>query len=201
MKQTRERIFPKEMKATNGMLLEHVARYDFAKAYVHGRVLDIACGSGYGSVSVLEMQPNVAEYVGVDISEEAIEYAKVNYPHSKASYFIGDALNLKLKEQIGIFDTIISYETIEHFYGDQLFIENLYNLLKPGGTLLISTPFGRGVGQPCSTPYHVHQYKEEEFIALLNPFKTVIMYHQIGKRIEIPRVGQKYYLMLAVCKK
>lgn len=44
-----ERIIPKLMKPMNGMLLEHIARYYFATPYVRGRVLDIACGTGYGS--------------------------------------------------------------------------------------------------------------------------------------------------------
>lgn len=43
-----ERVIPYLMSPMNGLLLEHIARYQFAIDYVQGRALDIACGVGYG---------------------------------------------------------------------------------------------------------------------------------------------------------
>ncbi|MCC5912123.1 MAG: class I SAM-dependent methyltransferase [Clostridiaceae bacterium] len=201
MEYTRERVIPKLMNPKNGMLIEHIVRYEFAKSFCQGRVLDIACGSGYGSEILLKANPKVDELVGIDLSKEAIEYAKEHYAFLETSYYVDDALNKNLHKTYGTFDTIVSFETIEHFEGDHQFVENLYNLLKPDGTLIISTPFGRGKNQPCKSPFHVYQYTEEEFIHVLKPFKKITMYHQIDTRIEIPKEGQKYYLMVAVCKK
>ncbi|KAB3527308.1 class I SAM-dependent methyltransferase [Alkaliphilus serpentinus] len=201
MKLTGERVIPKVMSPKNGMLLEHIARYEFSKKYCKGRVLDIACGVGYGSEILLKNNPNIDELVGIDLCADSIKYAMDHYNFHKTVYYVDNALNPKLKNKYGTFDTILSFETIEHFEGDKRFIQNLYDLLKPDGTLIISTPFGRGKGQPCSCPYHVYQYTEEEFLEVLKPFRNVVMYHQIDEIIEIPKKDFKYYLMVVVCKK
>ena len=201
MNYTGERVIPALMKPKNGMLIEHIARYEFAKDFCKGRVLDIACGVGYGSEILLKQNPNIDKLIGIDIDKESIDYAKANYSFIETSYYVDDALNPELSEKYGTFDAIISFETIEHFHGDNIFIKNLYNLLKPDGTLIISTPFGRGKNEPCASPYHVYQYTETEFLEVLNPFKSITMYHQIDKTIEIPKKDLKYYLMVAVCKK
>ncbi|MBM7614812.1 class I SAM-dependent methyltransferase [Alkaliphilus hydrothermalis] len=201
MNYTGERVIPFEMNPKSGILMEHIARYEFARQFCKGRVLDIACGVGYGSDILLEEKPNITEYIGIDSSIESINYAKEHYPYLKTSYFVEDALNENLHQKYGTFDTIVSFETIEHFEGDNIFINNLYNLLKPDGTLIISTPFGRGKDHPCSCPYHVYQYTEEEFVKVLKTFSNITMYHQIDDVIEIPKPDFKYYLMVAVCQK
>ncbi|RKD31390.1 class I SAM-dependent methyltransferase [Thermohalobacter berrensis] len=201
MEYTGERVIPELMNPKNGLLIEHIARYKFAKKFAKGRVLDIACGVGYGSEILLEDNREIKEIVGIDICKDTIEYAKKHYNFPQTSYFCDDALNTRLHEIYGTFDTIISFETIEHFRGDEIFINNLYNLLKPNGTLIISTPFGRGKNYPCSCPFHVYQYTEEEFLEILKPFNEITMYHQVDTTIEIPKKDKKYYLMVAVCRK
>ena len=200
MKLTGERVIPKLMKPKNGMLLEHVARYEFAKDFCKGRTLDIACGVGYGS-DVLLKNEQISELVGIDLDESSIEYAKNHYSNSKTKYYVDDCLNPELHKKYGTFDTIVSFETIEHFHGDEIFVNNLYNMLRDDGTLIISTPFGRGKNEPCSCPWHVYQYTEEEFWDILKPFRNITMYHQVDQTIEIPKKDIKYYLMVAVCQK
>ncbi|ARE86581.1 class I SAM-dependent methyltransferase [Clostridium formicaceticum] len=201
MEYTGERIIPKLMNPKNGLVIEHIARYAFANEFCKGRVLDIACGSGYGSEILLTDNDKITKLVGIDISTESIAYAKQHYSFPQTSYYTDNALNKDLHTIYGTFDTIISFETIEHFEGDEIFVQNLYNLLKPNGTLIISTPFGRGKDHPCSCPFHVFQYTEEEFLEVLKPFQQIAMYHQIDSTIELPKEDQKYYLMVAVCKK
>jgi 2-polyprenyl-3-methyl-5-hydroxy-6-metoxy-1,4-benzoquinol methylase len=203
MELTQERVIPKQMNPKNGMLIEHLERYKFAAAFASGRVLDIACGAGYGSELLLEGSKRgaIKEIVGADIDEIALEYAKENYTFDNVTYRVADALSPKLKEELGSFDAIVSFETIEHFEGDEVFLKNIYDMLKPGGVAIISTPFGRGKDQPCKNPYHVYQYREEEFLEVLSIFDEVEMYHQRDSEIEIPLEGKKYYLMVAVCRK
>ena len=50
---TEERVIPKKMHPNNGLLVEHLARYKFASQYAKGRVLDLACGVGYGAEVLL----------------------------------------------------------------------------------------------------------------------------------------------------
>ncbi len=203
MQYTGERVIPEVMNPKNGHLLEHVARYEFAKSYCRGRVLDIACGVGYGIDILLDgpQEEKITEIVGLDVCQESIEYAKHMYGFLKATFYQQDISEENLYKKYGTFDTIISMETIEHLQDDYGFIDNLTKLLKDDGTLIISTPFGRGRGKPCGCPFHLHQYVEEEFLELLKPFKKVIMYHQIDETIEIPQADKKYYLMVAVCEK
>lgn len=198
---TEERVIPKAMNPKNGILMEHIARYEFAKQFVRGRVLDLSCGVGY-AVPILmgdSKKPVLKEYVGVDIDRKTIEYARKNYSHPKASFVVGDVCDPGLYCHLGLFDSIVSFETIEHLEEDYDFIKNIITLLKPGGVALISTPFGRGRGIKCSNPYHVHQCTEEEFKHLLSPFWHIRMYHQLDECIEDPVPGKKYYLMVAVC--
>lgn len=199
---TGERIIPKGMKPTNGMLLEHLARYYFATPYVKGRVLDIACGTGYGChMAAKERKREVTEIVGVDRDPETIRYAGQEYNHQKVRYVQGDALDPELPGQLGLFDTILSFETIEHVEDDRLFMDQLYAMLKPGGILVLSSPFGRGRGMPTSEPFHVHQLTPEEFEGLFGRFAEVEIYYQRGLTFEKPRDGVRYFIGVAVCTK
>lgn len=202
LEDTGERMIPKNMKILNGSLLEHVARYYFSTPYVHGRVLDIACGTGYGGQMVAKDRKHVIEeIIGVDINEDTLKYAKQHYYHPLLKFIKGDASDPMLPQKLGTFDTILSFETIEHVADDLLFIKNLYNLLKPGGRLVISTPFGEGRGIPCGQPFHVHQLTKEEFANLFTDFSEVEIYYQRGVTIEPPREGVHYPIGVAVCQK
>jgi 2-polyprenyl-3-methyl-5-hydroxy-6-metoxy-1,4-benzoquinol methylase len=201
MKLTGERVIPKLMASDNGLLIEHIKRYEFASKFASGIVLDIACGSGYGTEILLhnDREGAIQHIIGVDNDEATIEYAKANYHNEKVNFLVNDAASANLCAELGCFDTIVSFETLEHLEQDVAFVKNLERLLRPSGTLVISTPFGRGRGIPCSNPYHMWQYKEEEFLQLLNQFKNIDLYYQRNETIEKPVEGKKYYLMIAVC--
>lgn len=199
---TGERIIPKLLKPTNGMLLEHIARYYFATPYVRGRVLDIACGTGYGSHMVAkERKRELTELIAVDIDDDTLYYANREYNHQKITYLKGNAVDPELPQQLGMFDTILSFETIEHVEDDLLFMDNLDRMLKPGGTLVLSSPFGRGRGMQTSEPFHVHQLTPTEFEELFVRFSHVEIYYQRGVTFEKPRDGVRYFIGMAVCTK
>lgn len=199
---TGERIIPKRMKPMNGMLLEHLARYYFAAPYAAGRVLDIACGTGYGCHMIAkERKREVTELIGVDVDEETVAYASREYHHQKVIYLQGDAVDPELPDRLGLFDTILSFETIEHLHDDAAFMDNVYRMLKPGGVLVVSSPFGRGRGMPTSEPFHVHQLTPEQFAELFVRFDDVDMYYQRGVTFEKPREGIRYFIGVAVCRK
>jgi 2-polyprenyl-3-methyl-5-hydroxy-6-metoxy-1,4-benzoquinol methylase len=190
------------MKMMNGMLLEHIARYYFALPYIKGRVLDIACGTGYGCHLVAkDRKREVTEIVGVDIDAETIKYAIKEYHHQKVTYIQGDALDPLLPENLGMFDTILSFETVEHVEDDLTFMDHLYQMLKPGGMLVLSSPFGRGRGMPTSEPFHVHQLTPEEFEALFERFSSVEIFYQRGPTFEKMRENVRYFIGVAVCVK
>lgn len=207
LKDTGERIIPEYMKPENGMLLEHLARYYFSMPYVTGRVLDIACGSGYGSkLAAKSRKKQISEVIGVDRDEKTIQYAKGAQYHPKVTFLREDALQPDLIERIGTFDTILSFETIEHVPDDREFLDQMVRLLRPGGTLVLSTPFGQGRKEPSGTPFHCFQLTEAEFTSLFQEerfnFSHVDFYYQFGVSFDHDkREGVHYPLGIAVCTK
>ncbi|WP_067728815.1 class I SAM-dependent methyltransferase [Oceanobacillus damuensis] len=206
LKDTGERVIPEKMKITNGLLLEHIARYHFASEYVQGRVLDFASGSGYGSHIIAKLCKNrIQEVIGIDNEKEAVDYAKLTYYHPLSTYLKGDVTDPGLPEKLGTFDTILSFETIEHVRDEERFLSNIYKMLKPGGTLILSTPFGKGRGKPCGSPFHIHQLTVKEFKNLFTGFSytTTSFFFQKGVLIEpaIPDTNKHYPLGIAVCRK
>jgi 2-polyprenyl-3-methyl-5-hydroxy-6-metoxy-1,4-benzoquinol methylase len=204
MKKTEERIWPDEMDAMNGMLLEHIARYQFAIHYAKGRVLDIACGSGFGTQIIAKAaKKRLMEVVGVDRDAETIVYAKGRYYHPLVTFETHNATDPMLPEKLGMFDCIFSFETIEHLQEETVYLDHLYAMLKPGGTLVVSTPFGHGRGQPTLREFHVHQLTEQEFFSTFSRYEMVECYYQRGVLVEpVPgREGRHYPIGIVVCTK
>jgi SAM-dependent methyltransferase len=135
----------------------HKARYSFASALgVSGVVLDIACGSGYGSELLVAAGARVV--VGMDRDDRALELAS-----SRCAAVRGDALDLPLDS--GVVDTVVTLETIEHIEDRLGFLRELRRVLRPGGTLILSTPNALYTkpqnGRPRN-PYHIYEYEPTE---------------------------------------
>ncbi|MDQ0159233.1 class I SAM-dependent methyltransferase [Alkalibacillus salilacus] len=198
---TGERVIPKMMDPLNPLLLEHIARYQFALPYLSGRVLDLSCGAGYGSHMIAKRRKKqVDEVVGVDLDPEIIQYAKGEYYHPKTQFVVENAIDETLVDRYGTFDAIVSFETIEHITEEQALLDNYKRLLKPGGTLIVSTPFGQGRGMPSGSPFHVHQLTITEFQELFSDYAQVEFYFQNGVLIEPGREGVHYPLGIAVAQ-
>ncbi|HLK61146.1 MAG TPA: class I SAM-dependent methyltransferase [Chthonomonadaceae bacterium] len=175
MAPTDERMVPES--AGYSTFWEHIYRYRFAAQHVAGkRVLDIACGEGYGVAALA--RAGAKSVVGVDISEEACEHARRKYG-IEARQGSADAIPLPQ----GSVDVIVSFETIEHVPSPQSFLEECLRVLAPGGALIISTPnkavYTMG-DRP--NPYHCSEMTESEFKALLSlHFRSVELYTQHPK--------------------
>lgn len=149
---------------------EHLDRYNFVLDKVKNkRVLDIACGSGYGSF-LLATKGNAEKVVGVDLDSEAIKYGEYKYPHEKIKRIVADATKFHDSE---LFDVIVSFETIEHVPDYNLLLENYSNLLKPNGVLFISTPITKETTKTPHNPYHVIEWSFFDFQSLINERFTI----------------------------
>ena len=162
-----ERLMPGDPRVSPRTLEEHVARYRFAAQYVASKtVLDLACGSGYGSVELLK--GGAVRVVGVDCSPEAIDHAVRNFSVESIQYVLGDALNYGLSG--GTFDCIVSLETIEHLRDSEIFLRESTCVLRPDGMMILSTP-NKAISSPHSNapvnPYHVIEFELREFAKLL----------------------------------
>ncbi|MUV37584.1 Juvenile hormone-III synthase [Lentibacillus sp. JNUCC-1] len=205
LKDTGERVIPEKMDVLNNLLIEHLARYHFSVPHARGRVLDIACGSGYGThIIAKECKARIDEIIGVDIDPATLDYARATYYHPLSSFIKGNVTDPDLPEKLGQFDVILSFETIEHVHEEAQFMDNLYSMLKPGGTLILSTPFGKGRGIPSGQQFHVHQLTPMEFTALFTPYKNVKFYGQNRALIEPAAFHDNtltHPLGIAVCQK
>ena len=116
----------------------HLERYRFAARHVEGReVADIACGTGYGT-ELLCAEGKAARAVGVDIDAEAVDYAAAVHGRDGARYVCASADRTGLPDES--FDVVVSFETIEHVAEDVPLLDEFSRLLRPGGTLVCSTP-------------------------------------------------------------
>ncbi|MBY4898116.1 bifunctional 2-polyprenyl-6-hydroxyphenol methylase/3-demethylubiquinol 3-O-methyltransferase UbiG [Cupriavidus sp. AU9028] len=145
----------------------HLARYQLARDYARGRrVLDIACGEGYGSAWL--RQWGATEVDGVDVSVDAVELAKANFGIDGVRFHAYDAQRAVELFPDRKFDLIVSLETIEHLPDPKRYLLNLKSLLAEGGILIISCPndWWYYPSEQESNPYHLRKYHFDEFRAM-----------------------------------
>jgi SAM-dependent methyltransferase len=165
------------------LFAEHVARYRFASKFVdRSRVLDIACGSGYGTA--LLKGAGAGEVVGVDLDPQAVEYARSRYGGPGVTFLEGDAASPPVS---GPFDTIVSFETIEHLEDPAGFCRACNDRLQPGGIFIVSTPWRTAADGKPKNPFHLQEWRPEEFRRLLQPFfREIALYGQSVALLKRP---------------
>lgn len=173
IERTVERII--ESEVDDNAWRQHISRYEFAKPYVEGKpILDIACGTGYGTF-FLARSCNT-KIIGVDVSNEAVNHAKTHYSHPGLEYRLGDAMDLSPYKGVG---AVVSLETIEHLQDPDRFLTEVVKLLPPEGTFIVSTPnraSGKLTDKPRN-PFHVREWNAEEFMALLSKYFGRVEFH------------------------
>jgi 2-polyprenyl-3-methyl-5-hydroxy-6-metoxy-1,4-benzoquinol methylase len=161
---TGERTLP-DVPAENYWFRRHQAAYEWIGARVAGaRVLDLACGEGYGS-EVLARR--AASVVGVDANPEAHEHAQLRYGRRGLRFERG---LVETFGEPGAFDAVVFLQTIEHVFDPVAVLEHVRSLLAPGGVAYVSTPnvltlAARGAAK-SDNPWHLREYRAAEFAHL-----------------------------------
>lgn len=141
--------------------------YVVAGEWVKGDLLEVGCGEGRGIDLVL---PNVRTYTAIDKIESAIKNLRARFPANK---FLHSHLP-PLPFADSSFDSLISFQVIEHIENDQLFLKEIHRVLRAGGTALITTP-----NRPMSlsrNPWHIREYTADELTKLASSiFSSVSM--------------------------
>ncbi|MDD5328812.1 MAG: class I SAM-dependent methyltransferase [Sulfuricella sp.] len=148
--------------------LEHLHRYALAQLLAPGkRVLDIACGEGYGSRLLAEKAVLV---IGVDLDATAVIHAKEKYSLPNLKFIQGDCTSLPLDDQS--IDLVVSFETLEHHSEHDAMMSELYRILSPTGVLIISTPDRQHYSDErnYSNPFHVRELYASEFRQLIQRY-------------------------------
>jgi SAM-dependent methyltransferase len=159
---------------------EHWHRYAFARRLAEGkRVLDAACGEGYGTALLGEIAASV---VGVDIDIATIDQARATYGDaSRVRFLAASCSGLPLPS--GSFDLVVSFETIEHLQAaDQRdMLAEFARVLVPDGVLIISSPNKRlySDARDYVNPFHLRELYRDDLSRLLAArFPAQRWYHQ-----------------------
>lgn len=155
--------------------------YVIAKDYVKGELLEVGCGEGRG-IGLLE--PCVTHYTAVDKIQGVIDMLKEKHPGS--TFFASNIPPLNdLRDET--FDSVVSFQVIEHIDDDALFLREIHRVLKPGGIALLTTP-NRKMSL-TRNPWHVREYLAAELRALASSVFTEVDVKGIAGNEKV----MKYY--------
>jgi 2-polyprenyl-3-methyl-5-hydroxy-6-metoxy-1,4-benzoquinol methylase len=158
---TGERTLP-DIPAENYWFRRHLAVYEWIATHVAGlRVLDMACGEGYGS-AVLAAQASTV--VGLEANSDAFEHARLRYCADNLSFARG---MVETFGEPGAYETVVFLQTIEHVQDPVAVLAHLRGLITDAGTVYVSTPNVLRLAAPgaekSDNPWHVREYRAAEF--------------------------------------
>lgn len=154
--QTAERVSFRD-PSDNVIFQRHLVAYNQAKQYIHGNVLEVGCGEGYG---IEMLAPLSDQFTAIDKYETDLS-------------FIKDLQNVTFK-QMSIppiaypdnhFDNAVSFQVIEHIEDDEAYVREISRVLKPGAKFVLTTP--NKTMSLTRNPWHVREYLHQELEALL----------------------------------
>ncbi len=175
---TGERYLPWLEEAAIGY--EHLHRYAYATQLVQNkRVLDLACGEGYGSYLLAKTAESV---VGIDIDERAIKHARNKYIKQNLEFKVGSITEVPTAGE-HLFEVAVCFEALEHIEDHHKLLSEVKRLLTPDGVFIVSTPNKTVYTDESqyNNPFHVHELYFDEFRELFEKhFKNVRF---LGQRI------------------
>ncbi len=162
LKFTGERFTP---ECVREIAYEHWHRYAWAAQLVAGkRVLDAACGEGYGSHL---LSAHAARVTGVDIDPQSVAHARRRYGSTRLEFIEADCTRLPLPDASQ--DVVVSFETLEHLAEQDALLAEFRRVLVPDGLLLLSSPDRRSYSDATGyrNPFHVRELYRDELEALV----------------------------------
>jgi len=147
--------------------MAHIQRYEWVKLFVHGLFcLDAGCGSGYG-INYLS-QRGAVRAAGVDLSYDAISFAKKHYKRTNLEFFQMSVLDLKFDD--GTFDAVVSFDVIEHLNEEEqeVFLSEIGRVLKSLGTAYVGCP--NCLVNATDNVFHKKELAADEFEGLLKKY-------------------------------
>ena len=161
-------ITSEEITSDNPIHQRLFKAYVVAKDYVYGDVLEVGCGEGRGVETLMQ---HAKTFTAVDKIGDLIEKLSAKHPSGK---FI--RMNIPPLKELGdnAYDSIVSFQVIEHIEDDTLFLKEIHRVLKPGGIALLTTP-NRSMSL-SRNPWHIREYL---------PFELKTLAEKIFDRVEM----------------
>lgn len=132
--------------------------YVVADDYVKGDVLEVGCGEGRGVETLIKKSTS---FTAVDKIEEALAVLREKFPDGKF-------LSMNIPPLTGLednaYDSVVSFQVIEHIQNDALFLKEIHRVMKPGGIALLTTP-NRKLSL-SRNPWHIREYLADELKTL-----------------------------------
>jgi 2-polyprenyl-3-methyl-5-hydroxy-6-metoxy-1,4-benzoquinol methylase len=128
-------------------------------------VLDVGCGTGFVAHELAKRGHKV---VGIDVATDGIELARRAFPN--VTFFVASAYDDLSGLAPGVWDVVLAVEVIEHLYSPQRFLENAFSCLRPGGLVVLTTPY--------------HGYLKNLALAILNAWDKHLTVHWEGGHIK-----------------
>lgn len=135
--------------------------YVVAHDWIRGDLLEVGCGEGRG---IPRLFPYIASYSAIDKIDTAIAALQEKYPEAKL--IAGNLPPLPYADES--FDSVVSFQVIEHIRDDRNFLREIHRVLRPGGVALLTTP-----NRPLSlsrNPWHIREYTATELTSLAKAF-------------------------------
>ncbi len=136
--------------------------YYLAMPYVKGDLLELGCGEGRG---VELLSPLSDSYLALDKIDEVIQKLKANHPDVNFKQAVFPPFSDLADDS---FDTIVSFQVIEHVKPDAEFLQEIKRVLRPGGTAVLTTP---NIKKTLTrNPWHIREYTATELTDLAKRF-------------------------------
>ncbi|MBT1710435.1 methyltransferase domain-containing protein [Fulvivirgaceae bacterium PWU5] len=179
-------ITSEEIASDNPIHQRLFKAYVVARDYIRGQVLEVGCGEGRGIDTLL---PLAESFTAVDKIQPVIAGLQQRFPTGKFM-----AMNIPPLSGLAdnTYDSIVSFQVIEHIQEDALFLKEIHRVLKPGGIALLTTP-NRSMSL-SRNPWHIREYLPQELANLAKKFfpqvemkgitgnKKVMEYHEENRR-------------------
>ena len=162
-------FFKKYGKGIHSDPLRFIAISDLCK----GRVLDIGCGTG----DLADFYKD--DYLGIDISDVAIELAKED-KRRMANFEVGD-IEKSYKPDYRVYDTIVLAEFLEHVKDDKIIFDEIKKWAIPGTRIIITVPNGDRVPDPN----HVREFTIPQLRKRFSELGLVKFYNWAGAKDRI----------------
>ena len=162
-------------------------RYNYCNDYIQNKVvIDIPCGTGWGTA----MLKGYKKITGIDISEEAIEFAKKRYPLPNVDFTTGSMEKIDMDDNS--LDVVICLEGFEHVEKEIgiKFLNEAKRVLKNKGLIIMTSPVLDENGKGSGNPYHLCEYPEKELRELLDKKFNVIKF----KKVDGPELPIVYFV-------